>query len=323
VTPGQNGSFTFTGTSGQKISLLLDFNQFNNCANYTILNPDNSTFVSQTTQCGSAFVHSAPLTLPQTGTYTITILPRLENSTINGTGQPLAAIFNVPADTTSPIVVGGPASTIFISTPGQHGGFNFSGTAAQKVMFWFGFGTISSSCLNYSVLNPDASTLTGPSTQCGDGFLNNTIFTLPQTGTYTIPLVPNISGAPTDGTGVARTAIFVVPADATGTVAIGGATSTIAIGTPGQRGSLTFSGTTGQKINALIDFTQGLNCVNYSILNPDSSTLVNPSTQCGRNTISNLTLPQTGTYTIPLIPTFSTQVYSATGSAAVTLSLSP
>jgi len=323
VTPGQNGSFTFSGTSGQKVNLFLDFDQLNNCAIYAILNPDNSTFISQTTQCGSTFVHGAPLTLPQTGTYTISILPRLETSPINGTGQPLAAIFNVPADATSSVVVGGPASTIFFSTPGQHGGFNFSGTAAQKVVFWLGFSTFASSCSNYTVLNPDASTLTGPSTQCGNGFLNNTVFTLPQTGTYTIPLVPTIDRLPTDGTGIARTAVFVVPADATGTVTIGGATSTLAFGTPGQHGSFTFSGTTGQKIVALLDFNQGLTCANYSILNPDSSTLVNPSTQCGRNTVSNLTLPQTGTYKIPITPTFSTQVYSGTGSAAVTLSLSP
>jgi YD repeat-containing protein len=322
TTPGQNGSFTFSGTAGQIASLLLDFGQLNNCGTYTIVKPDSSNFIGPTFQCGSSYVQGAPITLPQSGTYTVKVAPKLQSSMTDGAGIAFAAIFAVPADATGTVAIGGNAAPISISTPGQNGSLTFSGTASQKVSIFVAFSSVTTNCGNYTILNPSGSTFSSGG-QCGSGYVSGGAVTLPQTGTYTMKLSPWSSGSPTAGTGVTYVMIFSVPADATATVTIGAATSTMALTAPGQRGTFSFSGTTGQKINVLVDFGQLINCGSYSILNPSGSTLVGSTGSCGRSTVNNLTLPQTGTYTIPISNGPGGSATGGTRSVAVTLSVAP
>jgi hypothetical protein len=322
TTPGQHGNFTFAGTAGQKVSLLLDFTRIPNSTTYSVLNPNNSVLVASTRLTGAGYATGAPIILPQTGTYTVTNAPTISTRSTDGTGPAFAAIFNVPADATALLTAGAPASTVNITTPGQHGAFTFSGTAGQKVTLLLDINSLST-CATYSILKPDGSTLVASSRSCFNIFVTNASIVLPQSGTYTLPLVPDLPGEPYGGTGTLGAVLFTVPADATAPAAIGGPTATLNLTTPGQHGSFTFSGTAGQKVNVLIDSNQMTTCDTYSILNPSGSTLVAATHICSRTTVSSLTLPQTGTYTLPIVPDFGTTATSGTGFTAVTISPSP
>src|SRR5439155_135037 len=118
----------------------------------------------------------------------------------------------------------------------------------------------------------------------------------------------------------ARFTLFNVPAETGGTITPGGPPVTVTISTPGQNGTLTFSGSQNQRISLNIDqVTLGSSsCCSgkVSIINPDGSTLVAPTYfgTLGNTFIDTLTLAQTGTYTISIDPQAN-----ATGSAQLTL----
>jgi len=68
------------------------------------------------------------IVLPATGTYTVVLDPRGD-----ATGSTTVTLYDVPADITDAVVVGGSAATVNIGTPGQNGAVTFSGTAGQRV----------------------------------------------------------------------------------------------------------------------------------------------------------------------------------------------
>ncbi len=74
TTPGQNGLATFSGTTGQKVSLnITGVSGYNNWVTVAIKKPDGSTLVSGTYGSGGGFIGTQ--TLPTTGTYTILVDP--------------------------------------------------------------------------------------------------------------------------------------------------------------------------------------------------------------------------------------------------------
>ena len=130
-TPGQNGALTFSGTSGQRISLagtnaLVGFIAFACDVNVRILKPDASVLVANTCMEGSGFIDTT--TLPSTGTYTIVVDP-----VNHAVGNVTLTLYDVPADTTGTVTVGGAAVGVTLGTPGQIGRLTFSGTASQQV----------------------------------------------------------------------------------------------------------------------------------------------------------------------------------------------
>jgi hypothetical protein len=73
-------------------------------------------------------------------------------------------------------------------------------------------------------------------------------------------------------TGTANVTLYSVPPDVTGTITPGGAPVVVTITTPGQNASLTFQGTSGQRVSLKApDATIWSSTV--KILNPDGSTL--------------------------------------------------
>ena len=88
--PGQNAQVTFSGTEGQSISLNVTNATFTQWADIAIKNP-NGTVLWSSGLITSAFTDL--LTLPATGTYTITVNPRA-----NGIGSVALRLFSVPGD---------------------------------------------------------------------------------------------------------------------------------------------------------------------------------------------------------------------------------
>lgn len=186
--PGQHGSFTFAGTSGQRVSLLLNFSGMGTCSTYSVINPDTSVMIAPTHTCANGLYVNSPFVLAQTGTYTISLVPDP-----GGTGTITAQLFSVPADTTQSVSIGGSSAPLSITAPGQHGSFTFSGTSGQKVSLLLNFAGMTG-CSTYTVTNPDSSVLFGPTFTCANGLYISSPFVLSQTGTYTIAIVPDLSG---------------------------------------------------------------------------------------------------------------------------------
>src|SRR5207237_6384020 len=75
------------------------------------------------------------------------------------------SLYDVPADTTGSISIGGPAQNVTVSTPGQNATLTFAGTASKNIHLMLSNVTIgSSSCCSgkVSIKNPDGSTLLNP-----------------------------------------------------------------------------------------------------------------------------------------------------------------
>jgi YD repeat-containing protein len=295
-TQGQNGALTFSGTSGQRISLvgtngLTGFHSLACDVNVRILKPDTSVLVANT--CMEATGFTDVTTVPTTGTYTIVVDP-----VGHAFGNVTLTLYDVPADYSNTITAGGSAVTVSMPTPGQNGALTFSGTSGQRISLagtngLTGF--IGFACdVNVRILNPNTSVLAANTCMEGSGFIDVT--TLPTTGTYTIVVDP-VSHA----VGNVTLTLYDVPADTTGTVTIGGAAVGVTLGTPGQVGRLTFSGTASQQVTVrMASNTYG--SVTVQLLNPAGTQITSATSSSASFNLSTQTLPTTGTYTIVVNP---------------------
>ncbi len=294
--PGQNGRLTFSGTAGQRVSLGWSNSTIPGTTGISILNPNGSTLAGPISTFGS-FMDVVVLTA--TGTHTILVDPYG-----TGTGSLTMNLYDVPADFTGTIVAGGSAVTTTTTVPGQNARLTFNGTAGQRVSMTWTNNTIPG-VTSLSILNPNGSTLAGPTSTFG-GFLDVVVLTT--TGTHTVLVDPTSSGF-----GSLTLTLYDVPPDVTGPIDPGGSPVTPAVTVPGQDIRLTFNGTAGQKVSLGIANVTFPGVTTVSYLNPDGSTLLNP-TSTFNGYIDAMTLPATGAYTLVVNPTGS-----GTGSLTLTL----
>jgi len=296
-TPGQNGTLTFAGAAGQRISMAIASTATQ--ANVSILNPDGTKLVSPVlVSSAGAFID--PRTLAQTGTYTIVVDPQSSY-----TGTVTLTLYSVPADVSSTITPGGAAATLTIATPGQNGKLTFVGSAGQRVSLRLTNVTIGGPVFagsQVSILKPDGTALVPAGGVTSNGTFIDTR-TLPVAGTYTIVVDPTAGN-----TGSMTLTLYDVPADVSGTIVRGGAAVTVTTTVPGQNAALTFSGTAATVIS--LSVSDGIGSTKVSIRKPDGTVLVAPTFA---STIG-ATLPVTGTYMIVIDP--SAQF---TGSVKLTL----
>jgi hypothetical protein len=292
--PGQDTELTFSGNSGQQISLVVSNNSISGGPVVTIYNPDGSQLAStQVWPSGGNFIDST--TLSQTGTYTIFV------DAGSSTGSMTLTLYNT-ATQTGTISIGGSA-TVTSNAPGQDSKLTFSGNSGQQLSLLVTNNSISGGPV-VTVYNPGGSQLA--STQVwptGGNFIDSTA--LPQTGTYTIFIDTGSS------TG-SMTITLYNAATQTGTITVNGSTVTASASVPGQDTSLTFSGTASQHITLSISSNTIGGGPQVTIRNPDGSQLAATTvwTQTGSIVAS---LGQTGAYTIFI------DVGNATGSMNLTL----
>ena len=124
--PGQNARLTFEGTAGRAISLQLS-NVSVASAYVSVLAPDGSALVKNTLLDTSGTFVDTKL-LPASGTYSIVVDPTGAN-----TGSVTLALYDVPADVSGELVVGGPPLAVALGTPGQNARLTFQGTAGRRV----------------------------------------------------------------------------------------------------------------------------------------------------------------------------------------------
>jgi hypothetical protein len=177
-TPGQNGRLTFTGSSGQRISLVIGAGPI---GGVTIQKPDGSTLVSGSITAIATFIDTT--TLPTNGTYAIVVNPDGA-----GAGNIALTLYSVPADTTGTLTVNGNPVSVSIGTPGQNATRTFSGSNGQQVTVHI---TNNTMLVTVKLQKSDGTVLASGSSVLG-GFDLPSV-TLPARGTYTIVIDPSLA----------------------------------------------------------------------------------------------------------------------------------
>lgn len=292
---GQNARYTFTGTSGQTISLGVTSVTIQSL-NVSILKPDGTTLVAPSSfSTGGGAIDSQ--VLPTSGTYAILVDP---SSTYSG--NVTLTLYNQP-DVSGTITIDGATVTPTLTVPGQRARYTFTGTAGQWVNLGFTAVTIASSTV--SLLKPDGTTLVSTSIGTGGGSLDPTT-PLPTTGTYTIVVDP--FGLMTG------TMTLTLTSPLTGTITLDGAAVPLSLTKAGQTARYTFSGTSGQWLSlGLTSVTIPSSTI--TLLRPDGTQLASTTVgTAGGGLEPPSTLPTTGTYTIVVDP-------SGTNTGNITLTL--
>lgn len=181
----------------------------------------------------------------------------------------------------------------------------FDGSAGQRISLQASNSTISSSTI--TVFKPDGTNLFNPTSLSGNWFIDT--LTLPVSGTYTILIDPNSTF-----TGIMSLTLHDVPADAAASTSPGGPPATVTTTTPGQNATVTFAGTTGQRISLNITNVT-ISSSSVTIRRPDGTTLATFATVgTGGVFLDALNLPATGNYSVFINPSLA-----AIGSATVTV----
>jgi YD repeat-containing protein len=280
----QGGRMSLLGTNGMSGQVL-------GCdVPVSFLSPFADALAPATCMESSGFIDTK--TLATSGTYSILIDPAGA-----ATGSVTLTLYDVPADYSNTITAGGSAVTASMPTPGQNGALTFSGTTGDRISLkgTSGLSGYILGCdVNVKILKPDTSVLAADTCMESSGFID--LQTLPATGTYTIVVDP-VNHA----VGNLTLTLYTVPADTTGTVSVGGSASTVTLSTPGQNGTLTFSGTATQQVTVrMTGNTFGSTTV--KLMKPDGTQLATVTSSSQTFNVATQTLPTTGTYTIVIDP---------------------
>ena len=312
-TPGEVARLTFAGAVGRRVSLALTDVTVgtSSCCSLkvSVTRPDGLTLFSST-YVGTKGGFLDTKSLPMTGTYTILVDPQGED-----TGNVTLALYDVPPDAVEGLLPGGAPVTLETTVPGQNGRATFSGAAGQRVAVAVtdvSVGTSTCCSAKISILKPDGTSLAAAAyLGTKGGFVDTKA--LPVGGTYTILLDPQLTD-----TGAATLALYSVPPDVAGTLAVGGAPVSVTMATPGQNARFVFAGVAGQRVSlGLSQVTVGTSTccsMKLSVVKPDGTSLLYPSYVGTRPVTLGLQLPVTGVYAIVLDPQGAD-----TGSATVTL----
>jgi hypothetical protein len=285
--PGQNGYLTFTGSVGQRVTVLVSNVNGLNPAELNLLKPDNSPAIPGPVTVTSSGAWMQTTTLTANGQYKILLDPQQYN-----VGTADVNLFTVPPDLSGSITPGTPL-TVTTTAPGQNATYTFTGVLNQRVSLNLTGVTITS--VKVSVLKPDGTNLIVKTVGASGGF--GEPVKLPVGGTYKVVVDPQSSyyGSVTVG-------LYVVPADTTGTLVLG-TPLTFTTTVPGQNGTRTFAGTAGQRIS--FNFT-GVTMPSVKVIvkapGANPPTVMQKTVGPDGDFVEPVTLSATGTYTVTIDP---------------------
>jgi len=288
--PGQNGALTFSGNAGERITLLADGGA-STAKNITVqMKAPSGAIAIDPVTTGFAGAFYGPVTLTETGTYTITSNPP---TTTVGTAE--FQVWSVPADQTGTVTVGGGNQLLTFGTPGQNGNFTFTGGIGQKVTL-----AISPVALtgNPSVAvrlrKPDNTVLANATVSNSGGLIEPVV--LPVGGTYTVQVDPQKQAV-----GDVTLNLFNSPADLSGTLT-SGTPLTATFGSAGQNASYTVAGQTGKYLSVKLSNVT-VPSAKVTVLKPDGTTLIAATTfNTAGKFLDATTLPVNGNYKIVIDP---------------------
>jgi YD repeat-containing protein len=236
--PGQDAEMTFTGTTGQRISMKVS-GTLPEFSNVDILTPNGQLLngiVGRIKQLGSVRAEIIEtVALPVTGTYRVRI------NTFNDSGSMTFNLYEVPPDVNDgTISIGGPPVTVTSTAERQNRRLTFEGTAGQVINLKVNNGT--SLLNNVWIYRPDGVRLTGKRADAAEMSVTADLGPLPVSGTYSIVAELFVVGdAVTLNLGSGSS-------DVTGTVTLDGQPTTITVPAANQNARFSFNSTAGQRI---------------------------------------------------------------------------
>ncbi|WP_428381880.1 Calx-beta domain-containing protein [Nevskia ramosa] len=237
--PGQNGSFSFTGTAGQRYSVQATNSNFGTFgAGLYLRSPDGRLVFGQYVYDGpqGAFIDS--VSLDQSGSWSV-FFDALEGRTGTASVQLFLA-----ADQTGSAPSNGTTVNANVTVPGQQAVFSFTGTAGQRYAVNISNAVFGPNGAQVYLQRPDGSQVGNVGVGNGSAFLEPVLFD--QTGGWKLVLDPSFNE-----TGSATLQLLLIT-DQTVPIASNGTALTATITTPGQRSIFTFTGSVGQRYSARI-----------------------------------------------------------------------
>jgi hypothetical protein len=232
---------------------------------------------------------------------------RLRRTTLVAASVGALAIVAGPATASSyTLTANGTPVTTTTTTGGENATLTFAGTAGNRVSVKISGVTMSpkpNTGIKVSILKPDGSTLVSPFDVGSAGTWMEPVAT-PVTGSYKL-----ILDGQSTYKGKATVTMWTVPSDPAVAAASGGGgvTGTVALPTPGQNGTVTFTATAGHrygvKLAPVTVSGNALNSTRVSVLKPDLSVLVaNTSFGSSGAFLEPFTTVAGGTYTLKIDP---------------------
>jgi large repetitive protein len=304
IAAGQNARYTFAGIAGQNLGLgvsALTTTPAGGAVAVSVYKADNTLLVNCNLYSGPGGSCNL-ITLPLTGNYTVLVDPQ-------GT---YAANVTLTLSTDVPGSLTGGAAPLTFSTTrvGQNARYSFSGATGQNYFVQWSGSTFTAGG-SIRVIQPDGVELASNVTGASNGILS--IATLPISGTYSVFVDP--AGL---SLGQISIALKQVP-DATGTVPVGGTSSTIALNA-GQSARYAVSATAGQQLGlgvSVLATAPAGGSVAVRVYKPDGALLLDCSSfYAPGGDCTFPMLPVSGTYTVLVDPSF-------TYAANVSLTVSP
>ncbi|AMO95375.1 IPT/TIG domain protein [Collimonas fungivorans] len=295
--PGQNARYTFSATAGDNYTLIWTGATFKGSNSYlNVYAPDGSQIISQYFSDNNSMGKIQFSNLPQTGAYTVAIAPYL-----GGAGQ---VAIQLLSQMTGTLVVDG-APLALSQVAGVGGRYTFNGTVGQRLGLGISGITITPSggSIDWSVMAPNGTTLSSNCSSFSSSNSNSnsscTLPALPATGAYTIVLLPS-------SVATALQATLTLSSEVSGVLTANAAATTFATTRAGQNARYTFSATAGD--NYSLAWTGATFDGSYSyiyVYAPDGSQVASSffdaaNYQMGKIQLNNL--PQTGTYTVFVVP---------------------
>lgn len=277
---GQTARYTFSGTSGQWLSLGLTSVTISS-STITLLKSDGTSLASTTVGTSGGGLEP-PSTLPTTGTYTIVVDPAGTN-----TGNITLTLMSYLSGTLN---LDGTATVSTISTVGQNARYTFTGTAGQWVSLGMTAVTLTSSTI--TLWKPDGTSMVSTSVGTAGGNLDLST-ALPTTGTYTVTVNPAAQ--------YTGNITLTLSTEVSGTVTINAAATPVTISRAGQNARYTFAGTATQQATVKITGNT-LGSVTVNLYTPSGAYQTGTTNSAASFNLSPVTLATTGTYTITLNP---------------------
>ncbi|HLA09200.1 MAG TPA: IPT/TIG domain-containing protein [Pyrinomonadaceae bacterium] len=191
--PGQNTQVAFAGNAGQRVSLGMSgvtMGVSSSGTKVSINNPDGTTLLA-VMDVGTNGAGTSTLTLPATGTYSISVDPQGAN---NG-----SITLTFSEEVAGTITSGGASLPLSLSRPGQNAQISFDGTTGQQVTVRVTSNSMGS--VTVKLLQPEGTQLTSKTSSSSS--FNLTTQTLSVTGAFAITIDP--AGANTGSLNVSVT----------------------------------------------------------------------------------------------------------------------
>jgi hypothetical protein len=283
----QNGRYTFDGNASDLIGLgvtALGTTPAGGAVRFEVVRPDGFSLWSASISGPTSAQLPA---LPLAGPYTLRAVP----------SETKAATFTLllSRPLTGALTIDGAATSFQTTRAGQTGRYTFSGTAGQGLTLQATAGSTFPNGASVFVYRPNGSQLTSTFLNSNDD-VKLDLAPLPVTGTYTVAVQPQ-------GTSTGTVLLHLV-SEVTGTLAIGGPASSIALGTA-QNGRYSVGGTASDlltlNVQALTTTPSG-GSVSFTLVRPDGLTPHWSASASAATAFTIPALPQTGTYTLRIVP---------------------